>query len=98
MNDRERAYRVLGLADDATSGEVEEAYHDLKAVWNPDRFADSPELRSKAEEKQAAVEHSYQTLRKMSAETELPSKGRTVVSTEEDAGGARGPSILDDTL
>jgi len=98
MSDRERAYRVLGLASDAAPEEVEEAYHDLKAVWHPDRFADSPELRSKAEHKQAEVERSYQILRGVSAETKRSPEGSAVLSTGESAERSRGPSLLDDTL
>jgi curved DNA-binding protein CbpA len=98
MSDLDRAYRVLGLERGAPLEEVEEAYQDLKSVWQPDRFADSPKLRSKAEEKQQAVEHAYQTLRDQLT-TEGAGLGEVVEpGASEDSKSGRGPSILDDTL
>ena len=97
MSDRDRAYRILGLETDATLKEIQEAYQDLKAVWHPDRFADNPELKAKAEEKQEAVESAYQLLlddhtsRKQEPKTTAP-------SVPQNGEQGRGPSILDDTL
>jgi hypothetical protein len=92
MSDRDREYRVLGLESNASLDEIEEAYQDLKSVWHPDRFSDSPKLRAKAEEKQKAVERAYQILRDNAADEV------TKTSAPEDGDPGRGPSILDDTL
>jgi curved DNA-binding protein CbpA len=98
MSDRDRAYRILGLESDAAPDEIEEAYRDLKAVWHPDRFVDSPELREKAEEKQKAVEHAHQILRDYHASRKSLSEDVVSPSARGGAGSGRGPSILDDTL
>lgn len=57
MNDRrfqekmsaEKAYEILEVSPGASIAEIEQAYRDMVAVWHPDRFANSPRLRAKAE-------------------------------------------------
>ena len=90
-----RAFQILGVEGDATAEVVEEAYQDLKAVWNPDRFADNPELYEKAEKKLVQIEEAYQLLSHHLAQ-EQTRKEQAFGDREE--GRERGPSILDDTL
>jgi len=98
MSDLDREYRVLGLENNASLDEIEEAYQDLKSVWHPDRFSDSPKLRAKAEEKQRAVELAYQILREDHSRERIVPEAVTKPSVRGDEESVRGPSILDDTL
>jgi hypothetical protein len=59
MSDVENAYRILGLEVGASAQEVEEAYRDLRSVWQPDRFVDDPKLQEKASGKLAELEAAF---------------------------------------
>ena len=95
MTDVARAFQILGVEGDATAEGVEEAYQDLKAVWDPDRFADNPELYEKAERKLAQIEQAYQFLIEHLAQEQTREES---TFSDREEGGGRGPSILDDTL
>lgn len=56
------AYQTLGLREGASLRQVDEAYHDLRALWNPERLSDSPRLRAKASEKTKEIEAAFGTL------------------------------------
>jgi hypothetical protein len=53
---------VLGLAADATSVEVKEAYRDLVKVWHPDRFGSDARLCAKAEDELKRINEAYTAL------------------------------------
>lgn len=53
---------MLGLAADATSVEVKEAYRDLVKVWHPDRFGSDARLCAKAEEELKRINEAYTVL------------------------------------
>src|SRR5690606_19541304 len=62
------AYRVLGLASDATDAEIDQAYRRLMSQYHPDKVAGAaPELREQAESKAREINAAYdriKTLRK----------------------------------
>jgi hypothetical protein len=93
MNDHDRAYRILGLEENASLDEIEEAHRELIAVWQPDRFKDDPGLREKAETRQLEIEKAYTFLR----ESHSKRTYRTDSNPRKD-GNQRGPSLLDDTF
>jgi len=55
-----RCYEILEIKPDATPEEIKRVYRDLVLVWHPDRFADNPRLRQKAEEKLKEVNLAYE--------------------------------------
>ncbi len=63
MNDIQHALRVLGLGVNATEPEIKQTYRDLAKVWHPDRFANDPRLRSKAQDKLKEINGAYHILR-----------------------------------
>ncbi len=60
--DVNQALEILGLGPSATPVEIKEAYRDLAKVWHPDRFANEPRLRQKAEETLKEINEAYQVL------------------------------------
>ncbi len=61
--DIRRCYEVLELESDASEEQVRQAYKDMVNVWHPDRFANNPRLRQKAEEKLKEANIAYDTVR-----------------------------------
>lgn len=58
MNIR-KCYKTLDVGYGASMEEVRQGYKDLVRVWHPDRFADDPRLRKKAEEKLKEINGAY---------------------------------------
>ncbi len=56
-------HEVLGVAPDATADEVREAYLSLVKAWHPDRFAASPAMAARAEERLKEVNAAYDRVR-----------------------------------
>ena len=65
---RETPYRVLGITEDATDAEVEQAYRRMISQYHPDKLTGVAEgLRRQAEEKASEINAAYsriQALRK----------------------------------
>ncbi len=78
--DTTQAYRVLGLAPDATVDEVKTAYRDLVKVWHPDRFADNERLREKAQRQLQLYNEAYERLRDIPSAAAAPAVMPTVVA------------------
>lgn len=57
------AYKTLELAYGASMEEVKQGYKDLVRVWHPDRFAQDPRLKKKAEEKLKEINVAYGELK-----------------------------------
>ena len=61
-------YNVLGVADNATDAEIDQAYRRLMSQYHPDKVAGAaPELRQQAEHKAREINAAYdriKTLRK----------------------------------
>lgn len=55
----EQCYRVLDLPPGASVEEVKRAHRELTKVWHPDRFAQDPALRARAEEKLKQINEAY---------------------------------------
>jgi len=62
MTEVEEAYETLGLTRGASLRQVDEAYRDLRALWDPERFSDNPRLRTQAREKKRKIEEAYETI------------------------------------
>jgi DnaJ-class molecular chaperone len=65
---RDTPYRVLGLTEDATDAEIDQAYRRLISQYHPDKLAGVAEdLRRQAEDKASEINAAYdriKTLRK----------------------------------
>ena len=55
----EQCYRILELPPGAPVEDVKRAHRDLTKVWHPDRFANDPALRVRAEEKLKEINEAY---------------------------------------
>jgi curved DNA-binding protein CbpA len=60
--DANQALGILGLGPDASADDIKDVYRDLTKVWHPDRFANDPGLRERAEEKFKIINEAYQVL------------------------------------
>jgi DnaJ domain len=69
MSDLNHYYELLGLKPTATAEEIKQAYRDLTKVWHPDRFTHDPRLQQKAQEKLKEINHAYDNLKNISANT-----------------------------
>ena len=63
MNPNVVHYQILELEPGASQAEIKQAYRDLAIVWHPDRFADNPRLREKAEAKLKQINAAYNSLK-----------------------------------
>jgi curved DNA-binding protein CbpA len=57
--DLKQSFEILELNPDASADEVQQAYKDLVNIWHPDRFANNPRLRRKAETKLKEINQAY---------------------------------------
>lgn len=62
--DRDRSFDVLRVSPGASLEEVEEAYEDMRQVWDPDRFPHDERLRKKVEEERRSIDLAYETIRR----------------------------------
>lgn len=56
-------YQILEIEPGASQDDIKQAYKDLAKVWHPDRFADTPRLQQKAEEKLKRINTAYEFLK-----------------------------------
>ncbi len=61
--DVKRYFEMLELTPDASLDELNQAYKDLVNIWHPDRFAQNPRLKGKAEKRLKEVNQAYQALK-----------------------------------
>jgi preprotein translocase subunit Sec63 len=59
----EKSYEILGVPPGASLEEITQTYNDLVQVWNPERFAHDPTLRTKAEQQTAEIDRAFHTVR-----------------------------------
>ncbi len=59
---RAEALQIFGLDDRRTQDEVRAAYRELVKVWHPDRFANDPGLRAKADRRLQEINCAYAVL------------------------------------
>jgi DnaJ-like protein len=59
---RAEALRIFELDDRRTQEEVRAAYRELVKVWHPDRFANDPDLRAKADRRLQDINRAYAVL------------------------------------
>ncbi len=61
---RDNPYAQLGLTDDASDAEIDQAYRRLISQYHPDRVAGAaPELRRQAETKAREINSAYDRIR-----------------------------------
>ncbi|MEZ0470882.1 J domain-containing protein [Luteimonas salinilitoris] len=61
---RAAPYRVLGVSDDASQAEIDQAYRRLMAQHHPDRLSGAaPELRAQAEKKAQEINGAYDRIK-----------------------------------
>lgn len=63
-SNRDTPYRVLGVAEDATDTEVEQAYRRLISQYHPDKLVGvAEELRRQAEDKASDINAAYDRIK-----------------------------------
>ncbi len=61
---RDDPYRILGITEDASQAELDQAYRRLMSQYHPDKFATAaPELRRKAEVRAREINAAYDRIR-----------------------------------
>jgi hypothetical protein len=55
-------FQTLGLQPDAPLAAIQQSYRELARIWHPDRFADSAEMRSRAELRMKRINAAYARL------------------------------------
>ena len=69
---RAEALRIFDLDDRRTQEEVRAAYRELVKVWHPDRFANDPGLRAKADRRLQDINRAYAVLQDGAETVEPP--------------------------
>jgi hypothetical protein len=69
---REEALRILELDDRRTPEEVRATYRALVKMWHPDRFANDPGLRAKADRRLQEINRAYAVLQDRAETVEPP--------------------------
>jgi len=63
---RDTPYRVLGVLEDATDAEVEQAYRRLISQYHPDKLIGvAEELREQAEDRASEINAAYDRIREL---------------------------------
>ena len=63
---RDDPYRALGVTEDATQAEIDQAWRRLMSQYHPDKYANAaPELRRKAETRAREINGAYDRIRKL---------------------------------
>jgi DnaJ-class molecular chaperone len=63
---RDTPYRVLGVLEDATDAEVEQAYRRLISQYHPDKLVGvAEELKDQAEQKASEINTAYDRIREL---------------------------------
>ncbi len=63
MPEPQEYYDTLEIDQGASQDDIKQAYRDLAQVWHPDRFANSPRLLLKAQEKMKSINEAYDFLK-----------------------------------
>ena len=65
---RDDPYRILGITEDASQAELDQAYRRLMSQYHPDKFATAaPELRRRAEVRAREINAAYDRIRMLRA-------------------------------
>ncbi|MGE0084285.1 MAG: DUF1566 domain-containing protein [Desulfococcaceae bacterium] len=78
-------YEIIGVEPGVSPDQLKQAYRDLVSVWHPDRFANNPRLREKAEEQLKRINIAYQNIRRLS----LYENGSWQSKTQPDGSGEK---------
>ncbi|MBE9205771.1 dynamin family protein [Nostoc sp. LEGE 06077] len=57
-----RAYKILGVPQDATFADIKQAYKTLVKKWHPDLFVNQPQMQKQAQEKMRLFNEAYTVL------------------------------------
>ena len=105
--DLQEATKTLGVAVDAPLSKIEEAYRDLKTVWDPTHFVSDDRLKQRAEAELRRIDEAYRLLAASLAPSDpladLWSTKRDKASRAAEAKKAKltrsgGPSLIDEVL
>ena len=65
-SNRDTPYRVLGVTEDASDAEIEQAYRRLISQYHPDKLAGvAEELRRQAEQKASGINTAYDRIKQL---------------------------------
>ena len=78
---RADALRILELDDRRTPDQVRATYRELVKVWHPDRFANDPGLRAKADRRLQEINRAYAVLQDRAETVEPPHAPSSRVTT-----------------
>ena len=92
MKDIENAYRILELTVGASFKEVAEARDDLLILWNTERLAHHPRLRSRSVGKIQQVNQAYETLMEHLGRSEVGRGSRPTTASTPTRGQVRADS------
>ncbi len=73
--------KLLGVQEAAELQELKTVYRSLMKTWHPDRFADSPESKTEAEEKSKTIIEAYHFLVSIAPETRNQSISEYTLTT-----------------
>ena len=89
-----KCFEVLEVHQNGTMEEVRQAYKDLVKVWHPDRFAEDPRLRVRAEKRLKEINMAYETIKALISSGRYRASGQSDISESRTAcpgdGGAKG--------
>lgn len=63
MDDIFQCYAILGIKPDATPEATKRAYRNMAKVWHPDRYANNPQLKAKAEIEIKKINQAYTAIK-----------------------------------
>lgn len=89
----------MGVEPGIPPEQMKQAYRDLVSVWHPDRFANNPRLRKKAEEQLKLINIAYQNIRKACLSEGNSGQSETRYAAEEETPYSEsGPDESEDHL
>ncbi len=77
MDEVLKHYQVLGLKEDCSEAELEEAHQERAQAWDPDNFSGNEKLRLNAQEKLRHINAAYEFLRVKRANATLAAQPGT---------------------
>lgn len=102
-----KCFDILEVRQNGTMEEVRQAYKDLVKVWHPDRFAEDPRLRVRAEKRLKEINTAYETVKafllscrhRSSGQSDAPEGGKAGFGDGGEEGGEhrRGADVQDKT-
>lgn len=93
MTQREIWLSALELERGATLAEIVDAYRQLVQVWHPDRFAHSPALQQRAQDKLKQINEAYAALKEVAIGNQILEIRAHFVTVDEGSARAAGYGV-----